>query len=234
MMRRHRKLLLAGLLLSLAAMPRGAAAQGQVYEPQPPRGSAYVRVVNTLPAEVTIRPDFMTQQRLGTEPERRVMAYTVVENVAGRTLHLEVIEGGQRGQAGFQVEPGSFVTVLLHRNAHGAPAAVAIADQADFNRARARLAFYNSLPDCPAAALQLLPGGQAVFGDVPALTTKSRTVNPVTADVRAVCGGQAAPPLSLKDLEAGGMYSIWLIPGSRGEAPHQAFLTRDVTAPWRR
>lgn len=220
------------LFAALALAPAGALAQGQVYEPAPPRGSAFVRIVNTLPAAVQVRPDFLPAQTLGTQPQQRVTAYTVVENVANRTLRLEVAEGARRGQGSFRATADGFVTVLIHRGADGNPAVTALPEDTDFNRARARLAFYNALPDCPAGALQLHPGGQAVVGDVPALGTRARSVNPVTAEVRAACGARASAPFALQGLEAGGMYSIWMIPG-QGAAP-EAFLTRDVTAPIRR
>lgn len=214
----------------LAAAPAAAWAQSQVYDPVPPRGSAYLRLVNGLGGEVQARPDFLPAQRLGTAPEQRVMAYTAVENVAGRALRLEFQEGQLRGSATLRVEPGSFNTVLLHRTAEGI-AATAVVDTADFNQTRARLAFYNALPDCPAATLALLPAGSPIFEGVPALGTRARSVNPVTAQVRAACGDRAAAPIALQGLEAGGMYSIWLM-GAGSDV--SGFITRDTTARYQR
>jgi len=223
---------LLGLLGAMLAVGP-AWGQGQVYEPAPPSGSAYVRIVNTLAGEISLRPDFLPPQRLGVVlPHQRVMAYSVVENVAGRTLRLEVTEGTRRATGTLTAAPGSFVTVLVHRGAGSNPAITALAEDTDFNRARARVAFYNTLPDCPAAGLLLQPAGQAVFADVPALQSRVRSVNPVAAQVRAVCGDRVSPDFALHGLEAGGMYSVWLIPGP-GAAP-QAFLLRDSTAPFRR
>ncbi len=228
-MRRAILALAAGLVSGLGAA--GAAqAQGQVYDPVPPRGSAYVRLVNVLPGEVMARPDFLPQQRLGTAPAQRVMAFTTVENVANRQLRLEFQEGQRRGQATLRVEPGSFVTVLLHAAPGGGIAATPVVDAADFNRARARLAFYNAMPDCPAAGLSIQPSGPAVFEGVPSLGTRARSVNPVAAQIRASCADRASAPFALEGLEAGGMYSIWMISGT---PQPQAFMTRDTTAVWR-
>ena len=229
-----RRLLLLVLVLGLAlAAPGAARAQGQVYEPAPPPGSAYLRIMNTLPAEVAVRSEVLPPLRLGVAlPHQRVTAYHVVESVAGRAFRLEVSEGARRGTGTVTLAPGSFVTVLVHRGAGGVPAITALVEDTDFNRARARIAFYNALPDCPAAGLALLPGGQAVFSGVPALESRARSVNPVQAQVRAGCGDRAAPEFGLHGLEAGGMYSIWLLPGP-GAAP-LAFLLRDSTAPFRR
>lgn len=224
-----RKALAATLLSAAFAAPQ-ALAQSQVYDPVPPRGSAYVRIVNGLVGEVQARPDFLPQQRLGTAPAQRVMAFTAIENVAGRQLRLEFQEGQSRGTATIRVEPGSFNTILLHPVAGGI-GATAVVDTADFNQTRSRIAFYNVLPDCPAAALGLLPSGPAIFEGVPALGTRARSVNPVTAQVRASCGTRTAAPVALEGLEAGGMYSVWLM-GSGGNVA--AFVTRDTTARYQR
>jgi len=207
-----------------------ALAQAQVYDPVPPRGSAYLRIFNGLEAELQVRPDFLPAQRLGISPEQRVMPFTVVENVANRQLRVELQEGARRGTAALRVEAGSFVTLVVHRAADGGLAATPITDVPDFNRARARLAFYNAMPDCPAATLALLPSGPAVFDGVASLTTRARSVNPVAAETRASCGERAAAAVPLQGMEAGGMYSLWLIGGPRGP---NAFLTRDVTAVFR-
>lgn len=222
-----RRLLLAALLCLGA--PSAAWSQAAVYDPVPPRGSAYLRLVNVLPGEVTARPDFLPQQRLGTAPAQRVMAFTAVENVANRQLRVEFQEGNRRGQASFRIEPGSFVTVLLHATPAGTLAATPVVDSADFNRARARLGFYNAMPDCPSASLSIHPAGPAIFEGVPSLATRSRSVNPVSAEIRGQCGDRASAPFALEGLEAGGMYSIWLISGTQPTA----FLTRDTTAIWR-
>ena len=220
----------AALAAFAALLPAQVWAQAQVYDPVPPRGSAYVRLVNMLPGEVTARPDFLPQQRLGVAPAQRVMAFTTVENVANRQLRLEFQEGARRGQATLRIEAGSFVTVLLHATASGSLAATPVVDAPDFNRARARLAFYNAMPDCPAAAVLIQPAGPAVFENVPSLATRARSVNPVTAEIRAQCAERASPPFPLEGLEAGGMYSIWLLGGT---PTPQAFVTRDSTAVWR-
>jgi hypothetical protein len=220
------------LLSAFALAPQGAAAQGQVYDPQPPAGSAFLRVANALPGGVDLRSPVISARRLGAEATQRVTEFNVVPNVAGRPVRLEFSEGGRSGEVSITLQPGSFVTVLLHRDGGGAPAAAALVEQTDFNRARARLAFYNGAPECREAGLALQPGGQAVFAAVPALGTAARSVAPASADLLASCAGAEAARVTLQGLEPGGMYSIWLI-GGRG-APLQAFMTRDATARWQR
>ena len=61
---------------------------------------------------------------------------------------------------------------------------------------------------------------------------KVRSVNAVASQrVRAECDGRKAAPLDLGRLDAGGLYSVWLVaPGGTPET----FLARDLIAPYRR
>lgn len=211
------------LLLLLAALP--ARAQQVLYDPVPPRGSAYVRFVNTTGTELALAPQFAPASRLGIQGAERVSPYGAVERVAGRALVLEVTAAGKASRLEFTAAPDSFLTVLLQPGADGAVVAQPVPDQPEFNQLRARLSFYNATA-CAEASLALEPGGAAVFQGVPARQVRTRSVNPVTAQLRAACGAEAAPPFALEGLEAGGMYSIWLMqPGGQP----LAFVSRDTT-----
>jgi hypothetical protein len=218
------------LAAALALGSRQAAAQNQVYDPLPPPGSAYVRFVSAVAAELAITPDFLPAQRLGPAVDSRVTSYGVVERVAGRDLVLDARAGDRVGHASVHAEPGSFLTVIVEAGPAGTVKIVPVVDRTDFNQSRARLSFYNATPDCADASLTLVPGGPAVFQAVPPGTAKARSVNPVTAQVQAVCAGQSAPPFALTGLEAGGMYSIWLM---LLDGHATAFVNRDTTARWR-
>ena len=207
-----------------------AAAQGQVYDPLPPPGSAYVRFVNASGDEVTIRPDFLPGQTLGTGAAQRVTAYAVVENVQGKKLALQMQAKSQNGQLSFTAEPGSFNTMLVQATGAQSLRAVQVVDKTDFNQSRARLSFYNATPDCAAARLAIAPDGPVVFQDVAPGAAKARSVNPVSVAVNAGCAQGGPAPLDLAGLEAGGMYSIWLMQGSGGLT---TLLTRDTTAKWK-
>ncbi len=218
---------LGGALLAIAGP---AAAQGQVYDPLPPPGSAYVRFVNVSGDEVTVQPDFLPSQTLGTGAAQRVTAYAVVEAVQGKTLAVQMQAKAQTGRLSFTADPGSFNTVLVEAAGVQSLKAVQIIDKTDFNQSRARLSFYNATPDCAGATLAIAPDGPVVFQDVAPGTAKARSVNPVTVAVNAGCAQGARAPVDLAGLEAGGMYSVWLMQGGSGV---NALLTRDRTAKWK-
>ncbi|WP_338662841.1 ABC transporter permease [Pararoseomonas sp. SCSIO 73927] len=222
----------ATALLAASAGPGLAQGQAAVYDPQPPPDSAYVRFVNTLGEEVALRPAFLPAARLGTKPEERVTPFAVAQRVTGgREMVVEASAGSRTGRAALKFESGSFNTVLVQVQGNSL-VMKPVVDQADFNRARSRLSFYNATTDCASASAVLAPNGPAVLEQVAPGTAKARSVNPVTAEIRADCSpGQSAPAFQLSGLEAGGMYSIWLMrPDGRNLV---SFISRDTTARWR-
>lgn len=213
-----RRAVLGGLAALLLALP--ASAQRFLYDPEPPAGAAFLRFVNATGAEVAVRAEQAAPRSLGTAPEARISPYTVIERVQGREVRVEY----PGGQATLRLAPGSFTTLLLVTR-DGRLAAEPVTDQAEFNQLRARLSFYNATGACADAELLIQPAGQAVFQGLAPASVRSRSVNPAEADLAARCGGASAA-LRLQGLEAGGMYSIWLM--RPGDAP-VAFLTRDTT-----
>ena len=188
-------------------------AQQFLYDPEPPAGSAFLRFVNAGPDALQLRPDFTAAHTLGTEPGARITPYAVVEGVAGRRLALE-------GRP-ITLRPGSFNTLIVTPDRQWL-----VTDQAEFNQLRARLTFYNATAGCADAMLALAPGGQPVFQGLAPGEGRSRAVNPAPARLRAVCAAGEAPEIALEGLEAGGMYSIWLMRPGSGTL---AFMTRDTT-----
>ncbi len=214
--------------MCLGLLVGAAQAQEALYGPQPPKGSAYVRIVNALGEKVDVKPDFRAPLSLGASGVARVSAYDVVEKVAGKPLKLSFSAGGKTISGTAQADPDGFLTILLLPDAAGAKV-VGVADVAEFNQTRTRLTFYNATPDCAGAQLALDPGGQAVFKDVDAGASKTRAVNSVTANVRATCADKSAEPVALSGLEAGGMTSVFLV--IDGGKP-SAFVVKDVATPY--
>ena len=216
------------VLLPLLSVP--AAAQEALYGAQPPAGSAYVRFVNATAAPVVVASPVLPDQTLDTAAHR-VTPYSVVEKVAGHPLSLAVRSGGKSVSASLPLTPDGFATVLLRPSADGGVSATVAPDGAEFNQARARLSFYNATSSCAAGTLSVVPAGTAVFADVAPGANKNRSVNPVTATIRAACTGAAAPDLALGGMEIGGSYSVWLMQPS---GTPLAFISRDTTLPYKR
>jgi hypothetical protein len=222
----------AGLISAVVCVlagtfPGAAHAQETLYGKQPPRGSAFVRFANATPGDATVTTDFQADLHLGVAPADRVAPYAVVEKAADRPLSITVKEGGHEGRFTYKAPADGYVTIVMEQDSSGSVVFVPIVDQADFNQTRARLAFYNAASGCASATLALDPSGPVVFQNVPSGATKSRTVNPVQATVRAACADSPGPTLALGGMELGASYSIWLI---RPGADAMLFLTPDVSA----
>lgn len=220
---------MAAALLALGTLsPLVAQAQEALYGPQPPKGSAYVRVVNLLDAPAKVTPDFRQPLNLGKSASDRVSSYEVVEKVDGRALKISVAAGGKTADAVVKADADGFLTIVIYPTAAGVKVA-GVADLSEFNQNRSRLSFYNGVPGCDDAQVTLDPGGQAIFADVPTGETKARAVNPVSAMVRGACGGKPTEAVSLSGLEPGGMKSLFLLV----DGGHPALLiTPDVVTPY--
>jgi hypothetical protein len=218
------------LAAALIASSGAAHAQEALYGKQPPRGSAFVRLVNATPGATTVTADFQAETHLGAGSADRVTPYQVVEKAADRALNFSAKEGGHEGHFTYKAPADGYVTIVMQQTPAGAITFVPIVDQAEFNQTRARLAFYNAAPGCAAATLGLDPGGPAVFQDVASGATKSRTVNPVQATVRANCAAQPGPTVALGGMELGASYSVWLM---QPDGKAMLFMTPDALAKYK-
>jgi hypothetical protein len=218
--------MMAAALIASAGV---AHAQEALYGKQPPRGSAFVRLVNATPGAAIVTTDFQVEAHLGAGTADRVTPYEVVEKAAGRTLTLTAKEGGHEGHFTYKTAADGYVTIVIQQTPAGALNFVPIIDQAEFNQTRARLAFYNAATTCASATLGLDPSGPAVFQDVATGTTKSRTVNPVQATVRATCT-QPGPTVALGGMDLGASYSVWLM---QPDSKAILFMTPDVLAKYK-
>ncbi len=226
---RRALLALAALLAAVPAPARAQALQEALYAPVPPPGSAFLRFVNTLAAPVEVQPGFLAARQLGTAGEARATPFLVVEAVAGRALRVTAQGGGRAGREVLHAAPGNVLTVLVHPSAAGGLAFATVIEDAEFNRTRTRLAFYNALPGCGSATLRLAGGGTSVLGGVPPFAGRARSVPPAAAELEATCAGRPAASLRLAGLAAGAAFSVFLRAGADG-AP-TLFVLRDGTAP---
>ena len=221
-----RSCLAAAAVLALA---HPAAAQIPLYTQRLPEGTVYIRLVNALPGAASIQTGFAGTVDLGADGAARISPYFVDVTGGGKTVELQVQEGGRTAKATVHPTSGAFVTVVLQRAGDALTAAL-ITDQPEYNQLRARLSFYNATPDCAAGSLAEA-SGRVIFTAVAPAAGAARSINPVAATVVAGCSAGQAHPLDLGPLEAGGLYTVWMM---RPEGSLIAFMAHDTIAPPRR
>jgi hypothetical protein len=204
-------------------------AQETLYGKQPPPGSAYVRFANALDSGVTVKTNYQPDTHLGMSPANRVGAFSIIENAKDRPLDITVQDGHGASELHYAATAEAFVTFVFQRSDSGTITISPISERVDFNQMRARIAFYNAVPGCAAAALTIRPSGPEMFQGVVNATVQSRTVKPVKASVQTLCAGHEGPSLDLDGLETGASYSLWLTSLSQNDG---FFLTRDAVTPY--
>ena len=214
------------IVVGFLGLAGAASAQILLYAQRLPAGTVYMRLVNALPGAASIKTEFAGTVTLGAEGAQRVSPYFVSTTLGDKTVTLQVDEGGKPATASFQPKSGSFVTIVLHRTGDKVSAAM-IADKPEYNQLRARLAFYNATADCAAGHLAEA-SGPVIFSAIAPDAVAARGINPVDAKVIASCAGGKAPVLDLGHLEAGGLYTVWMM---RLDAGLSAFVAHDTIAP---
>ncbi len=223
-----RRWALAAGMVAAIAFVAPAGAQIALYEGRLPEGFAFVRFANTTTGPLDLAPAFTDPVKLGTDGASRISQYRVVEGAAGKTLTATTKDGGT---VSFQLAAGKFHTFLLTEG--GARlAGKLVTDVTEYNQLRSKLSFYNAASTCPTASLLLEPANQVVFSAVATATMKTRSISPVDeARVHATCGAAAVPSLDLGELNAGALYSVWLM--APGGTP-VTFMAQDFIAPYQR
>ena len=217
---------LGGAMAAALLASGPALAQIPLYAQRLPDGTVYIRLVNALPGAASVQTDFAGKITLGAEDAARISPYFVAGQAGGKTVALQVDQGGATATARFSPKSGAFVTVVLHPEGSGVAADI-ITDKPEYNQLRARLSFYNATANCASGTLAET-GGRAIFTGIAADAAQARSINPVAAKVTASCATGHAPPLDLGKLEAGGLYSVWMMEPA---GTLTAFVAHDTIAP---
>lgn len=212
--------------LAIVGLAGGAQAQILLYAQRLPEGTVYIRLASALPAAASVQTDFAGKVELGAEGASRISPYFVAGNAGGKTVSMQVSAAGKTATATFEPKSGTFITVVLHPKGDAVTASI-VNDKAEYNQLKARLTFYNATNDCPAGSLAE-QAGRPVFINVPPDGVQARSINPVAATVTAACGGGKAPSLPLGQLDAGGLYSVWMM---HPAGQLTTFMARDTIAP---
>jgi len=204
------------LLLACLSLFANAQPAGQLYDPEPPADSAYVRVIvasKEAPVDVVIdgRPRIVKLMS-GQPGDYMVLAagkHSMAIHAAGKpaalaSTSLEVVRGRAMTVAFTSLRPDA--TPLL------------IEDKANSNKLKSLLAVYHL--DSKAGSLDLLTadGNTKVFTGLAQGTPASILVNPISVEMVVVKTGDKAPLARVAlSMTQGGTYSIFLLPGEGGK-----------------
>ncbi len=205
-----------GLLLTCIGIAANAQPAGQLYDPEPPVDSAYVRVIFTskdAPVDVVVdgRPR-ITKLKSGEPGDYMVLAagkHSIALHPAGKptaqvATTLDVVRG----------RPMTIAFLTLRADA----TPVLFEDKANSNKLKSLLAVYHL--DAKAGPLDLLTadGNTKVFTGVTQGTPASIQVNPISVDLIAAKAGDKTPlARTTLAMTQGGTYSVFLLPGEGGK-----------------
>lgn len=196
-------LLLLVVPLWLAVACESSAQEiGRLYATKPPPGYAFVRVV-----VADDRTD-VTQLRVGSSelPIDETATASPYRAVPGNQP-LRLLVNGAASITEIVPRPHEYTTLVVRKSASGWTARPIGENQKSGEDLKAKLRFFNLVPDCVAALR--IAGGPAIFDKVPFETVQARSINPVTATIEGSCGDTAAS-VALPQLRPGDHYSIFL------------------------
>ena len=178
------------LLIAVGMMITGVAlAQevGGLYDPAPPAGSAFVRVLNA--------------------PTATLGGKAVTSAAGGASAYMVIPQGSFDAKLGTQsgkltAEAGKFYSVF-----QSGGKLTLLTDQSADNRAKALLTIYN-LSKNPAVDLKTADGKTAVVVGVKPGQSGSRAVNGITVELAAFAGTKSLGSLKSMALERGCAYAI--------------------------
>lgn len=207
-------------MLAIALSSMGAitadAAENQLYPTGPAEDSSFVRFVNASPTGVLEVNAVGSDSKLTIGTDSRASPYMPV---ASRTkIEGELKQGEDTQKIDLKSQPGEFLTVLGFKTNQGLQA-LEVREAGDgFSAVRASIAFYSMSDQCQAAAIQVAGRSVFLFEDVKVGQWVRRQVNPVALSLQLMCAGEpVGKPLDLGLLDAGGRYSLFLLPGDPSE-----------------
>lgn len=210
-------------MCGLAISPAPAQEIGKLYATRPPPGSAFIRIasIGDIKAGTKLHINARNLPIAGSDVASR---YRAVRADAQVKLSIDGAAVGEN----VTFLPDRFYTVVIAREgANWTSRAIDEGQGGNASDLKAQLRFFNLMPGC--AAVLRIAEGPTVFDAVAFTTVKSRTINPVEAQLEATCGGSNVS-LKLPQLRAGDHYSLFLTQtGGKGALSGQF----DETEPYR-
>jgi alginate O-acetyltransferase complex protein AlgF len=210
---------------ALLVAARAACAQpaGQLYAPEPPADSAYVRVlVSSAPDPVQVMVDGRPR---GTKLGAGAPSDYMVLNAGKHTIALHPA-GKAAGGASVTLDivSGKSLTLAFPTLKAGA-APVVFEDKGNTNKLKALLAVYN-LGTAPVDVVTA-DGSTKVFSAIAPGVPASIQVNPITVELLATRAGEKTELARTRlSMSHGGTYSVFLLPGKAGKLSAQAVQSR--------
>jgi alginate O-acetyltransferase complex protein AlgF len=193
-----------------------AQPAGQLYDPEPPLDSAYVRLVvlnQDSAAEISVDG----RVRIAKLGAAEVSDYLVLP-AGKRSIVVKALDkAGSKLTYSLDVTAGKALTVAF--TAGGAETTPKLfEDKANTNKLKSLVAAYNLDPKAGAITVSTADGATKVFSNLAFGTSNSIQVNPVAIELVASKAG-AAPSTGSKfglTMTAGANYSVFLIPNAQG------------------
>jgi hypothetical protein len=219
-----RKFQLAAIALCcVVAQSANAQDIAKLYAARPPEGYAFVRVAVANSSEGAEEIQ-IASTALHIDTNAAASRYRAVK--AGKPINISIAGSVVDGK----ITPlaDQFSTVVIEREAAGWTSYVIEEGKSNLNDLKAQLRFFNLASGCQASLK--VANGPVIFDATAARNVQSRTINPVQAQLEALCDGQSIS-FALPPLRAGDHFSVFL----RGRAGGQLNLSgqHDETEPFR-
>jgi alginate O-acetyltransferase complex protein AlgF len=203
-------------VLLAAGLPFAASAQEEaLYDPAPPPGAAFVRVINLTGAGEA--PEvFIGDSMVGSVGELQASPYHVVEE-----RETPIALGDAEATAA--IEPGRFFSIVA-RPGDGGIAITTLEDEPNTDRTKAQLALYNLTEEAD-VDLVTSDGKVVVFEDVAPDSASYRTVNAVTVGLAVRINGEVVATFEDVPLERGSAFGFLV----GGASPEEVEMVRAET-----
>ena len=196
---------------------------GKLYAARPPEGYAFVRVAvaNSSEGAGDVQIALAAAHIDDTAVASRYRAVR-----AGKPINISIAGSVVDGK----IIPlaDQFATVVIDREEAGWRSYVIEEGHSNLNDLKAQLRFFNLASGCQASLR--VANGPVIFDATAIRNVRSRTINPVQAQLEALCDGQSIS-FVLPQLRAGNHFSVFL----RGKVGEQLNLSgqHDETEPFR-
>jgi alginate O-acetyltransferase complex protein AlgF len=212
--------LLASCAFGIAALDSVGVSQaqpaGQLYDPEPPLDSAYVRIIvlnQDSAGEISVDGRVRVAKLAATE----VSDYLVLP-AGKRAIVVKALDkSGSKLTYTLDVTAGKALT-LAFMGGNGDTAPKLFEDKSNTNKLKSLVAAYNLDPKAGAITVTTVDGATKVFSNLVFGISNSIQVNPVAIELIAAKAGVALAEGSKFGLTmtAGANYSVFLIPNGHG------------------